>query len=150
MWGMGSFSDVSLQQLPWFATLNAAGLCLAVLLVKPLDALLLGDNYAQNLGINIRRTHRLLLLTTGILTAVCTAYCGPVAFLGLAVPHIARLLTGTAGHTVLRPATRLCGAAIALLCNLICIIPENTVRPINAVTPIFGAPVILYIILRRR
>ena len=150
MWGMGSFSDVSLQQLPWFATLNAAGLCLAVLLVKPLDALLLGDNYAQNLGINIRRTHRLLLLTTGILTAVCTAYCGPVAFLGLAVPHIARLLTGTAGHTVLLPATILCGAAIALLCNLICIIPESTVIPINAVTPIFGAPVILYIILRRK
>lgn len=150
MWGMGSFSDVSLRQLPYYAVVTLCGLSLAIVLVKPLNALLLGDNYAQNLGVNIRRTRQLLLLTTGILTAVSTAYCGPVAFIGLAVPHIARLLTRTADHTVLLPATILCGANIALLCNIICILPQNTVIPINAVTPIFGAPVILYIILRRR
>ncbi len=150
MWGMGSFSDVSLQQLPWFSAISLFGLCLAVLLVKPLNALLLGDNYALNLGVNIRRTRQLLLLTTGILTAISTAYCGPVAFIGLAVPHIARLLTGAANHTTLLPATILSGACIALLCNIICILPENTIIPINAVTPIFGAPVILYIIMRRR
>lgn len=148
MWGMGSFSNVSLQQLPWFAGVSVAGLVLAVLLVKPLNALLLGDNYAQNLGINIRRTHRLLLMTTGILTAIATAFCGPVAFLGLAVPHIARLLTNTSNHTVLLPATILCGACMALLCNIICVIPDSTIIPINAVTPLFGAPVILYIILK--
>lgn len=147
MWGMGSFSDVSMRQLPWFAGVSLAGLGLAMLLVKPLDALLLGDNYARNLGISIRHTHRLLLLTTGILTAVTTAFCGPVAFLGLAVPHIARLLTGTANHAVLLPATILCGACIALLCNIICVIPQTAIIPLNAVTPLFGAPVILYIIL---
>lgn len=147
MWGMGSFSDVSLRQLPWFSGVCLAGIATAMLLIKPLNAMLLGDNYARNLGINIGRTHRILLLTTGILTAAATAFCGPVAFLGLAVPHIARLITGTTNHAVLLPATVLSGAGIALLCSLICVMPQNTIIPINAVTPLFGAPVILYIIL---
>ena len=150
MWGMGSFSDVSRQQLPMFSLLCIAGLLLAFLLVKPLNLLLLGENYATNLGVNIRRTRRLILVSTGILTAVVTAFCGPVAFIGLAVPHIARLLTGTSNHVTLLPATILSGAVIALLCNLICILPENMIIPLNAVTPIFGAPVIIYIIFRKR
>lgn len=150
MWGMGSFSDVTLQQLPWFAAICLTGLCIAILLTKPLNALLLGDDYAQNLGVNIRRTHRLLLLATGLLTAACTACCGPVAFLGLAVPHIARLITGASSHTVLLPTTMLCGACLALLCNIICVTPTDTVIPLNAVTPIFGAPVIIYIIIKSR
>lgn len=148
MWGMGSFSDVSLRQLPWFSGVCLAGIATAMLLIKPLNAMLLGDNYARNLGINIGRTHRILLLTTGILTAAATAFCGPVAFLGLAVPHIARLITGTTNHATLLPATVLSGAGIALLCSLICVTPQNTIIPINAVTPLFGAPVILYIILK--
>lgn len=150
MWGMGSFSDVTLQQLPFFSGLCIIGLILAFLLVKPLNLLLLGENYATNLGLNIRSTRRMILISTGILTAVVTAFCGPVAFIGLAVPHIARLLTGTSNHTVLLPATILCGAVIALLCNIICIIPGNIVIPLNAVTPIFGAPVIIYIIFRKK
>ena len=150
VWGMGSFSSVSLQQLPWFAALSLAGLMLSVLLIKPLNALLLGDNYAQNLGFNIRHIRTLLLLSTGVLTAVATAFCGPVAFLGLATPHIARMVIGTENHKQLLPTTILTGATIALLCNLLCFLPKGTILPLNAVTPMIGAPVILYVILCRR
>ena len=150
MWGMGSFSDVTLKQLPFFSVVSIIGLMLSILLIKPLNALLLGEGYATNLGIKTQRVRRWLLITTGILTATATAYCGPVAFIGLAVPHIARLIVRTSDHTVLLPATMLCGASIALLCNIICQIPENIIIPLNAVTPIFGAPVIIYIIFRKR
>lgn len=150
MWGMGSFSDVSLQQLPWFAGVSLTGLALAILLVKPLNALLLGDSYAQNLGFNISHVRRWLLLATGLLTAISTAFCGPVSFIGLAVPHIARMIMGSENHKVLLPATILTGAAIAMLCNLLCILPGDTILPLNAVTPVIGAPVILYVILCQR
>lgn len=150
MWGMGSFSDVNLSQLPLFGILSIVGLLLALLLSKRLNLLLLGDNYATNLGIDIRSTRRLILVATGILTAIATAFCGPVAFIGLAVPHIARLITGSSNHVVLTPVTMLTGAVIALLCNLVCILPENMIIPLNAVTPVFGAPVILYIIFRKK
>ena len=149
MWGMGSFADVTLNQLPFFIVASLVGLLLSVLLIKPLNALLLGEGYATNLGINTHMARRWLLITTGILTATATAYCGPVAFIGLAVPHIARLIVCTSDHTVLLPATMLCGASIALLCNVICQLPENIIIPLNAVTPIFGAPVIIYIIFRK-
>lgn len=151
LWGMGGFGHVSLSHLPAFSLLVVVGLLCAVLLAKPLNALLLGERYASNLGVNVRLTRNLLLLVTGILTAAATAFCGPVAFLGLAVPHVARLLLTTANHRHLLPATMLCGAAVALLCNLLCLLPSSaTVLPINAVTPLVGAPVIIYIILRRR
>lgn len=149
MWGMGSFSDVTLVQLPWFAVISLVGLLVAVLLVKPLNALLLGDKYAQNLGFNITRIRTLLLMSTGLLTAIATAFCGPVSFLGLATPHIARMVVGTENHKILLPTTILTGSAIALLCNLLCILPADTILPLNAVTPIIGAPVILYVILCR-
>ena len=150
IWGMGNFNSVSMQQMPIFASLCVIGLFLALLLMKPLNAILLGESYATNLGIDIQRTRNLLLLATGILTAVITAYCGPVAFLGLATPHVAFLLLGTSNHRVLLPVTMLTGAVLALLCNLLCTLPSTTVIPLNAVTPILGAPVILYIILRRK
>lgn len=150
VWGMGSFSSVPLQQLPWFAAACIVGLLISLLLIKPLNALLLGDHYAQNLGFSIRRIRTSLLLSTGLLTAVSTAFCGPVAFLGLATPHIARMLTGTENHRYLLPATILTGSVIALLCNLLCMLPAGTLLPLNAVTPMIGAPVILYVILRRR
>lgn len=149
-WGMGSFSNVTLSQLPLFCGLCLIGLLIALLLVKPLNALLLGENYAINLGFNIQSTRIMILLSTSILTAITTAFCGPVAFIGLAVPHIARLIMQEADHKVLLPATILIGAMIALLCNIICTLPQNLIIPLNAVTPIFGAPVIIYIIIRRQ
>ncbi|MBO4611976.1 MAG: iron ABC transporter permease [Bacteroidaceae bacterium] len=149
LWGMGSFSSVSLDRLPYMVGICVFGLFLAFLLIKPLNALLLGDDYARNLGISIRRTRTLLLLTTGVLTAASTAFCGPIAFIGLAVPHIARLVLGSANHRVLLPATLLTGSALALMCNLISTLPgESGVIPINVITPIIGAPVVLWVILR--
>lgn len=151
MWGMGNFGGVSRAQLPLFCGFILVGLTIAISLVKPLNALLLGDRYARNLGINVRRTRALLLLSTGLLVAVTTAYCGPINFIGLAVPHIARLVLGTGDHRSLMPAALLTGSFIALLCNLISILPgDNGLLPLNAITPIIGAPVIIYVILNRR
>lgn len=150
VWGMGSFGGVSMKMMPVFACITILGLLGSLLLIKPLNALMLGDRYAENLGINIIKVRNWLLIVTGILTAITTAFCGPVAFIGLAVPHIARLLLTTDNHRSLLPATMLMGAVIALLCNLITILPgENGVIPLNAVTPIMGAPVIIYVILKR-
>ncbi len=151
IWGMGNFSGVTLGQLPYFALFVGVGLLIAILLIKPLNALLLGDRYAANLGVNIRLTRNLLLIVTGLLTASTTAFCGPIAFIGLAVPHIARLLLRSSNHNTLLPVTLLCGAITALLCNLICILPgESGILPINAITPVLGAPVIIYVIINQR
>lgn len=151
VWGLGNFSAVSLAQLPLFALITLFGLIGSILLVKPLNALLLGERYAENLGINTRRVRNALLLVTGLLTAVTTAFCGPISFIGLAVPHIARLLLGMANHRALLPFTILCGSAVALLCNLICVLPgEGGIIPLNAVTPFIGAPVIIYVLLNGR
>ena len=151
VWGMGSFGGVSMKYMPAFASISVLGLFGSLLLMKPLNALLLGDRYAENLGVNIRRVRNWLIFITGILTAITTAFCGPVAFIGLAVPHIARLLLTTDNHRWLMPATMLCGAVVALLCNVICVLPgESGVIPLNAVTPIIGAPVIIYVIIKER
>ncbi len=150
VWGMGSFGGVTMKMMPIFSTITLLGLLGAVLLIKPLNALLLGDRYAENLGVNIVRTRNWLLIVTGVLTAIVTAFCGPVAFIGLAVPHIARLLLQTDNHRFLLPATILMGSLIALLCNLLCVLPgESGVIPLNAITPLIGAPVIIYVIARR-
>lgn len=150
VWGLGSFGGVSMKMMPVFASITLIGLAGSLMLIKPLNALMLGDRYAENLGINIIKVRNWLLIVTGILTAITTAFCGPVAFIGLAVPHIARLLLTTDNHRSLLPATILMGAVIALLCNLITILPgESGVIPLNAVTPIMGAPVIIYVILKR-
>lgn len=151
IWGMGNFGGVSLQQMPAFATVTLVGLFASLLLMKPLNALLLGERYAENLGINVWRTRNWLLIITGLLTAVTTAFCGPVAFIGLAVPHIARMLLGTSNHHSLLPVTILSGSAVALFCNLLCILPGETgIIPLNAVTPVIGAPVIIYVIMNRQ
>ena len=151
VWGMGSFGGVSMDNMPVFVIVTLAGLLGALLLIKPLNALMLGDRYAENLGVNILRVRNWLLIVTGLLTAITTAFCGPVAFIGLAVPHIARLLLTTDNHRQLLPATLLCGSVVALVCNLICYLPgESGVIPLNAVTPLIGAPVIIYVIARKR
>ena len=151
VWGMGSFGGVPMNQIPLFAALCVVGLIGALLLVKPLNALLLGEMYAENLGVNTRRVRNWLIIITGLLTAVTTAYCGPIMFIGLAVPHISHLLFRQADHRILMPGTILAGAVIALLCNVICFLPgESGVIPLNAVTPVMGAPVIIYIIAKRK
>lgn len=150
IWGMGSFNSVSMRQMPLFASVSLAGLALSVMLIKPLNLMILGDNYARNLGLNLTRTRNLLLFATGVLTAVATAYCGPVSFIGLAVPHIARIIFRRDDHRVLLPATIVLGGAVALLCNLICVAPSDSMLPLNAVTPLIGAPVIIYVIVKRR
>ena len=151
VWGMGSFGGVSLSQLPVFSSITIIGLIGACLLIKPLNALLLGERYAENLGINTNRVRNQLLLVTGLLTAITTAFCGPIAFIGLAVPHIARLFLHTDNHQQLLPITILTGAAIALLCNFLCYLPgSNGIIPLNAITPLIGAPVIIYVIAKKR
>ena len=150
MWGMGNFGGVSLSQLPMFTGAIVIGLVGSILLIKPLNALLLGETYARNLGVNVRTMRSWLLVITGWLTAVTTAYCGPVAFIGLAVPHLARLVIGTDNHLQLLPITMAMGALIALLCQLVCVLPGSPgILPLNAVTPLIGAPVIIYIIWKR-
>lgn len=151
VWGMGNFGGVSMSHIPLFSLLCLVGIMGALLLVKPLNILLLGPQYAESLGISTRRLRNLLLLIVGLLTAITTAFCGPISFIGLAIPHIARLLFRTDNHQVLLPGTVLTGAAIALLCNFICFLPgEMGVIPLNAVTPLIGAPVIIYVIIQRQ
>lgn len=150
MWGMGSFNGVSLEQLPVYCGLTAAGLLVSALMVKQLNIIQLGANYAGNLGVDMQSVRNILLLSTGLLTAVTTAFCGPVSFIGMSVPHISRMLFRTADHGILLPGCMLTGAAVTLLCNLLCVIVPGTVLPLNAVTPVVSIPVIIYVILRER
>lgn len=150
MWGMGDFGSVSMGQLPVFVAVIMAGLLASLSMIKPLNALLLGEEYAENLGVNTIRVRNQLLIITGVLTATTTAFCGPIAFIGLAVPHVTRLVLATENHRLLLPATVLVGAATALLCNLICSLPADGAIPLNAVTPLIGAPIIIYVIVKGR
>lgn len=149
VWGLGNFGGVSLQQMPLFLSVCLIGIIGAIMLIKPLNLLLLGDRYAENLGVNITSVRNALLFITGLLTAIITAFCGPISFIGLAVPHITRLIFKTDDHRILIPSTLLIGSITALLCNLISILPgDHGILPLNAITPIIGAPVIIYIILK--
>lgn len=150
MWGMGDFGSVSMGQLPVFVAVIMAGLLASLAMIKPLNALLLGEEYAENLGVNTIRVRNQLLIITGVLTATTTAFCGPIAFIGLAVPHVTRLVLATENHRLLLPATVVVGAATALLCNLICSLPADGAIPLNAVTPLIGAPIIIYVIVKGR
>lgn len=151
IWGLGNFSGVTMGSLPLFSMVILFVLAWSMLLVKPLNALLLGSRYAESLGVNLRRVRNVLLLVTGILTATVTAFCGPIGFIGLVVPHIARLMLNSSDHRVLMPCTMLAGVVVALLCQFVSVLPTSVgIIPINAITPIVGVPIIIYIILNRK
>ena len=151
VWGLGSFSRVSGGNMVLFISIMCLLLPLACLLVKPMNLLLLGDRYAANLGLNIKRARSQVIVSSSLLVAIVTAYCGPIMFIGLAVPHLARAVFRTSDHRVLMPATMLCGAVLALLCNLIARMPGfEGALPVNSVTALVGAPVVAAILFRRR
>lgn len=151
VWGMGSFSAVTLQNIPVFAILVILLLTVAIILAKPLDALLLGERYAASMGYSIKRIRTILLLVAGLLTAFVTAYCGPIGFIGLIVPHICRMILRSSSHATVMPASVITGAFVALLCAFLTVIPGGWgVLPINAVTPVLGVPVILYLLITKR
>ena len=151
IWGLGSFSNVSKAQLPFFAATVIIGVVASFLLFKTLNLLLLGERYAENLGVNIKRSSMLIILVSGFLTAIITAFCGPIAFLGLAVPHIARFLFRSSDHKLLIPATAFLGMDLALFCNLIARLPSFEGNlPINSVTALIGAPIVLWVIFHRQ
>lgn len=151
IWGLGSFAGLTLDRVAVFAVLIIVSLLLSMMMVKPLNALLLGTRYAENLGVNIRLTRNRLLLISGFLTAVVTAFCGPIGFIGLIVPHIARMALQSSNHVVLLPATALSGSVIALLCTFLSILPNTGGSiPINAITPVIGVPIIVYVIINRK
>ena len=151
IWGLGDFSGITLDRLPAFATVLVPPLVGVLLMSKPLNALLLGHDYAANLGFHVGRIRTLLLFLTGLLTATVTALCGPISFVGLAVPHIARLTLRTANHRLLVPMTLVWGANVTLFCHLIAHLPgDRGILPLNALTPMLGVPVVLFILFRRR
>ncbi len=151
VWGMGSFGGVAMGQMPFFASVALLLLLVSLAMAKPLDALLLGDAYAANLGIKVKSVRALALCAAGLLTAVVTAFCGPVSFIGLAVPHIARIVLRSNNHRHLIMTTMILGASVALFCNLVCQLPgESGLLPLGAVTPLIGAPVIIYVVIRNR
>lgn len=151
IWGMGNFSGSSLDRSAVFAAVALPVILLSMLLIKPLNAMLLGRRYAESLGVDMAAVRRNLLIISGALTAFVTAFCGPIGFIGLIVPHIARIALDTSNHAVLLPATALAGTAVCLLCAFLSILPSNGgVIPVNAITPIIGVPVIVYVIIYRK
>lgn len=151
IWGLGSFARVSGNQMMVFVLLMVILIPLSFLLVKTLNLLMLGDGYARNLGLNIKRARILTIGCSGILTAIVTAYCGPIIFLGLAVPHLCRAIFQTSDHRILMPACLVMGAALALACNLIARMPGfEGALPVNSVTALIGAPVVASVLFRKR
>lgn len=151
IWGLGSFARVSGNQMTLFVSIMLVLLPLSFLLVKTLNLLLLGDAYARNLGLNIRRARLQVITCSGVLVAIVTAYCGPIIFLGLAVPHLCRSLFRTSDHCILMPASLLMGGAMALVCNLIARMPGfEGALPVNSVTALVGAPVVISVLFNKR
>jgi len=151
MWTMASLGKSSLSDLVLFAPLIIILSILSLFLIKKLDVILLGENYASSLGINVKRTRFVIVIITGVLSGVVTALCGPIAFIGIAVPHLSRLFLKTSLHRYVVPASMLIGPSIMLLCDIISQLPSNGVLlPLNVITSIIGAPVILYLLLKNK
>lgn len=151
VWTMGSLGGVTLEQLNIIVPIVAVGLLLSILLIKPLNILLLGENYARTMGLNIKQIRFGVTLTTVLLAGTITAYCGPIGFIGLAVPHVARMLFREADHKVLVPATMLIGAAMMLLCDVASTLPAGDMTlPINTISALVGIPIVVVVIVRNR
>ncbi len=147
IWTMGSLGDVTAQQL-WIIILSVViGLLLAVLTIKPLNLLLFGEEYAVTMGLDIRRSRAMLFISTTLLAGTVTAFCGPIGFIGLAMPHVTRMMFGDSDHRILVPGTMLTGASVLLLCDLI---SKMFTVPINAITALLGIPVVIWIVLRNK
>lgn len=151
LWTMGSLGSLSWNQLQIFGVVFIICILVSMALLKTLNALLLGENYSRSMGINLKWSRFFIIGITSLLAGTTTAFCGPIAFIGIAIPHIARMFTNTSQHKMLVPATILCGAIVLILCDIISQLPgSNSVLPINAITSLMGAPVIIWVILRRR
>lgn len=150
LWTFGSLNGVTNQQMPVLLLATLPGYVLALLSAKPLNLLLLGERYAESSGLNLFRTRFILILATSLLAGVVTGFCGPIGFVGIAVPHLARGLFRTADHRILVPACVLCGAAVLLACDLLAQLPGTSVSlPLNAVTALMGSPVVIWVIMRK-
>ena len=150
-WGFGSLGNLTWHELGLFFTFYLIGMLLLLLVFKPLNSLLLGENYAKSLGVNIQKTRFILILITAILTGVITAFSGPIAFIGLAVPHIAKMIFSTSDHKILLPASFLIGSIVMLLSDTIAQLPGSAYTlPINAITTIFGAPIVIWLLVRKK
>lgn len=153
LWGLGTFSTVGLERLPYFVVISAILLLSTAFYARSLNALLLGDRFAANVGLSVRKVRTGLMIISGALTAVVSAWCGPIGFIGLVVPHIARLMLGSSNHTRLLPVTALCGALLGVVCQIASVAPalsKGGVLPLNAITPLIGVPVIVYVLINRR
>ncbi|WP_299048408.1 iron ABC transporter permease [uncultured Polaribacter sp.] len=150
-WSFGSLGNLTWSELSVFGLLYSIGILATLLLIKPLNSFLLGEDYAKSLGINIKKNRNLILLITSILTGVITAFSGPIAFIGLVVPHIARLLFSSANHKILLPAVGILGAIILLISDSIAQLPTSEFSlPINAITSLFGAPIVIWLLVRKK
>lgn len=147
IWTMGSLGDVTSEQLPIMICAIIAGLFLSILTIKPLNQLLLGEDYAVTMGMNIKRTRSFLFLSTTLLAGTVTAFCGPIGFIGLAMPHVTRLLFSSSDHRIMIPANIITGSLILIICDIFC---KLFVLPINAITSLLGIPVIIFIVLRNK
>lgn len=152
MWGLGSYTGLQLDTSLWFLAISVVCCLWSLFTVKPLNALLAGDRYAESIGYSVKRMRGNLLLQSGFLVAVSTAFCGPVGFIGLVVPHIARMMMRTSNHLTLIPASIILGGVISLFCALLGVCPSEKfgVLPINVITPFIGVPVILYLLINRK
>ena len=151
IWSFGSLGSLSWAELSVFIPILVIGLILSILLSKPLNTLLLGENYAVSLGLNMKRTRLLIIINTAILAGTVTAFCGPIAFFGIAIPHLTRMLFNTSNHLFLTPLVILFGGTLMLVFDFIAQLPGlETTLPINAVTALFGAPFVIYILMRKR
>ncbi|UAM99531.1 iron ABC transporter permease [Polaribacter litorisediminis] len=150
-WSFGSLGNLSWNEISVFIMIYILGLLATLTIIKPLNSFLLGENYAKSLGINIKKSRIIILLITSVLTGVITAFSGPIAFVGLAVPHIARMFFTTSNHKILIPATAIIGAIILLICDAIAQLPTSEFTlPINAITSLFGAPVVIWLLMRKK